>query len=407
MIINGGSRSNGSFFARHLMRADDNEQVSVIEMRGLGAETVPDAFREMRAVASGTRCTNYFYHANLNTRADERLTPEQWAQAVDALESELQLTDQPRFIVEHEKEGRIHRHVVWSRIDADTMTAISDSHNYRRHEEVATALEEAFGHEATARALTRDKDTTPRPGPNEKDWESFRAQESGIDPKAVKAELTDLWQRADSGQAFAAALEDRGYILVRGDRRDFCVIDPAGDEHSLARRIDGAKAAEIRARMADVDREALPSVEEGRALVRQRQEPTEGDASAEPYSAFDAVMAETAQEARAGSAADLARAEAPPAPIGAAEQLATPTASAFDTVMTETASEAASHAGDTADEQPGGRFERFRAWWGSMREYVSGWRDQVRDYWGTYFQRDEAEPELPTPQHTQDMEPQL
>ncbi|MFC7694106.1 relaxase/mobilization nuclease domain-containing protein [Paeniroseomonas aquatica] len=281
MIINGSSRSNGAFFSRHLMRADQNERVAVVDMRGLAyADDVPTAFREMKELAAGTQCKNYFYHANLNTRADEQLTPEQWAQAVDALEGALQLEGQPRFIVEHEKEGRTHRHVIWGRIDSDTNTAISDSHNYRTHEEVAASLEEAFGHEATVRALTRDKDTTPRPEPNMQDWESFRAAESKIDPKAMKAELTELWQHSDSGPAFAAALEERGYILARGDRRDFVVVDAAGDEHSLGRRLSGIKAAEVRARMADIDATALPSVEEGRELARQRQEEQPQDSSA-------------------------------------------------------------------------------------------------------------------------------
>ena len=234
MIINGGSRSNGAFFSKHLLRADENERVSVVEMRDLRAETVPDAFREMQDVASGTQCKNFFYHANMNTRANEVLTPEQWQHATNTLEHQLGLDGQPRFIVEHEKEGRIHRHVVWSRIDADSMTAISDSQNYRAHELAATELEKTFGHEATTRALTRDE-TTERPEPNVKDWESFRAKDSGIDPKAVKAEVTELWQQADSGSAFAAALDDRGYILTKGDRRDFCIIDAAGDELTTSR----------------------------------------------------------------------------------------------------------------------------------------------------------------------------
>lgn len=404
MIINGGSRSNGAFFSRHLMRADENERVAVVEIRGLRAETVPDAFLEMRDVASGTRCKNYFYHANLNTRADEVLTPEQWAQAVDTLERELGFTDQPRFIVEHDKEGRVHRHVVWSRIDADTMTALSDSHNYRTHEQVAATLEEAFGHEATVRALTRDKDTTVRPAPNVKDWESFRAQDSKIDPKAMRAELTELWSHADSGQAFAAALAERGYILTRGDRRDFCVIDAAGDEHALGRRIAGVKAAELRARMADIDAEALPSVAEGRELARLRQEePTGGSAPGEPLTAFDAILAETAQEAgpaRPGPA-DMPAAE-PAAPSPAA-------ASAFEQVMAETAQEAAEDSARAAEEEraaPGGRFAQVRAWWGSMREYVAGWGQQVRDYYQSYFRREE-EPGPPEPPRDQGMEPQL
>ena len=42
-----------------------------------------------------------------------------------------------------------------------------------------------------------------------------------------------------------------------GDRRDFVVIDPHGGTYSLARRVDGAKAKDIRARMADLDAGAV------------------------------------------------------------------------------------------------------------------------------------------------------
>ena len=269
MIINGGSRRAGAFFATHLLRADHNERVTLAEIRGLAALNVRDAFREMEAVASGTRCQNYFYHASLSPREGEQLTPQQWEQAADTLEDSLGLTGQPRFVVEHEKEGRTHRHVVWSRINADTMTSISDSLTYRRHEAAARAIEQACGHEPVESVLVQER-KTPRPDRNAQDWETFRGQESKQDPKAIKVQVTALWQAADSGRAFAAALAQHGYILARGDRRDFCLIDRAGDEHSLARRINGVKAAEIRRRMADVDAAALPSVAEARELARQR-----------------------------------------------------------------------------------------------------------------------------------------
>jgi hypothetical protein len=376
VIINGASRSNGGFFARHLMRADHNERVSIVELRGLAyAQDVREAFREMEDLAAGTRCKNYFYHANLNTRADELLSAEQWAQATDKLEHALGLDGQPRLVVEHEKEGRVHRHVVWSRIDTDSQTAIHDGHNYRTHEEVAAELEALFGHQATQRALTRDKESTPRPEPSARDWETFRAQESGLDPKAMKAELTELWSHADSGQAFAAALSERGYILARGDRRDFCVIDPAGDEHSLARRISGVKAAEIRARMADIDREALPSVEEGRLLARQRPEDPETDGAAS-----------TPQETPAPAAADPVR--------QASIKEAQTTISPFDAVMAETVRKAEADAAAPAEEGAPGAAEhagRFRAWWGTMRDYVQGFGYQVQDYWQRYFHRGEPE----------------
>ena len=87
----------------------------------------------------------------------------------------------------------------------------------------------------------------------------------------MKAELTDLWNKADSGRAFAAAVEERGYILAKGDRRDFCIVDRAGDAHSLARRLDGVKAKDVRERMADVDRDSLPTVTEARTEQREHR----------------------------------------------------------------------------------------------------------------------------------------
>lgn len=406
MIINGGSRCNGAFFARHLMRADENERVTVADMRGFAyAEDVPSAFRELADFASGTRCKNFFYHSNLNARADEHLTPEQWAQVVDSLERGLHLEGQPRFIVEHEKEGRVHRHVVWGRIDPDSMTAISDSHNYRTHETVAADLETAFGHQATDRALTRDKEATERPEPNVKDWEQFRAAESKIDPKAIKAELTELWRHSDTGPAFAAALAERGYILARGDRRDFCVIDQAGDEHSLSRRLAGVKAAEVRDRMEGIDREALPSVAEARALARAQQDEPTGNTPVEALSPFDALMLKTVQDERAYRAQieRLAEASAPEMPEEAA-------LTDFDICLAQTVRRAAQEsirAAQAERDAPGATFEQFRAWCGVLWGHLASWgetlREQFKDLLHPAPEPDRREESTPS----RDMEPQL
>lgn len=268
MIISGGSRRNGAFFARHLTRTDHNERVAVIEIRGLVACTVREAFQEMAAIASGTRVTNHLYHAHMNPAAGEQLTPEQWELAADTLERTLGFTGQPRLVVEHTKGGRTHRHVVWSRIDADSMKALPDAMTYRKHEQAAREIERALHLAPVASVLVKDR-KTPRPPRNPAGWESFRGQESGHSPKAMKAELTALWHAAGDGRAFAAALAQRGYILSRGDRRDFMVIDPAGDAHSLARRLEGVKAAAIRRHLASIDPAALPSVAEASAQVRR------------------------------------------------------------------------------------------------------------------------------------------
>src|ERR1700722_14242298 len=129
------------------MRTDTNERAEVKELRGVAADDLRGALLEMEAVAAGTRTTKPFYHASINTLAHERLTDEQRMYAVEKLEVALGLTGQARGIIVHEKEGREHCHIVWSRIDLDRMAAISDSHNYRKHEEVGRALEREFGHE--------------------------------------------------------------------------------------------------------------------------------------------------------------------------------------------------------------------------------------------------------------------
>jgi hypothetical protein len=273
VIVSGGSRCNWRFFSKHLMKTEENERVTVAEIRGLAGDTVLQGFREMDALASGTRCKNFFYHANINPREDEHLTAEQWELAVDALEKNLGLEGHSRMVVEHEKEGRTHRHVIWSRIDVDSMTAVSDSRNYAAHERTARELERQFGQEPV-RGVHGREGAEKRPDRRPKNWETFRGHKSGIEPEEVKAEVTALWRESDSGTAFAAALSESGYVLCRGDKRDFCIIDPSGQEHSLARRVDGVKAAGIRARMADIDRDKLPTVAEGRDRIKA-EPPTE------------------------------------------------------------------------------------------------------------------------------------
>jgi hypothetical protein len=262
VIIGGGSRRGAKWFATHLMRNDEGQLVRLAESRGLAGYDISGWFRQMEAVSFGSRAENYFYHANINPRDDEPLTEAQWGEAIDRLEHNLGLDGHSRFVVEHEKNGRTHRHVFWSRIDPDTMTAVSDSKTYRIHERTADELEKAFGHEPTPRGRGPE-------GRNPHNWEVFRGQKTGINPYDVGAELTLLWRQADSGPAFAAALEPHDYILAKG-RRGLCVVDPAGKEHSLARRIEGARKKDIDARMEGIDREALPSVEVARAMARER-----------------------------------------------------------------------------------------------------------------------------------------
>ncbi len=274
MIVKGTPTSGGQRLADHISRTDTNERMEVKELRGVAADDFHGALLEMEAVGSGSRTKRPFYHASINTQAGERLSDAQRYKAIDRLEAELGLTGQPRAIVVHEKKDaggldREHCHIVWLRVNVETMTAIRADHNFRKHEIVARELEREFGHERVQGAHI-ERDGQPRPERAPSHAEMQQAERTKIKPEAAREHITALWRGTTNGREFEKALDDSGWKLARGDRRDFVVIDPKGGVHSLARRIDGATVKDVRARMADVDMNRLPTVAEGRAAQYAR-----------------------------------------------------------------------------------------------------------------------------------------
>jgi hypothetical protein len=270
MIIKGKSRAGPSQLAAHLGNAEKNERVKLLETRGTIAQDLRGALVEMDAYAVGTRCQKSLYHAAMSPEPPHRLSPEQRAEAVDALEKKLGLEGHVRVVVMHEKLGREHIHVVWSRIDIGKMRSVSDSHNYRKHEEVARDLERRFGHDRVQGAH-HERDGMKRPDRTPSRAELRQEERTGITGKQVKADVTAAFEMSDTLEAFKAALEERGYILAKGDRRDFVIVDRAGGIHSLARRIDGMKAVPLREFMSALDRDNLPSTERVRIDILDRE----------------------------------------------------------------------------------------------------------------------------------------
>ncbi len=271
MLIKGKARGGAASLSQHLENTEENERVALMETRGVVANDLDGALREIAAVGSGAASKRPFYHASISPDPDEpALTDAQKAVAIDRLEKALGLTDQPRAVIEHGKKGREHMHVVWSRIDTENMRAISDSHNYRTHEEVSRELEREFGHKRIQGAHV-EREGVERPNRTPSHNEMQQAKRTGLSPQEAKELITPLWQTTDSGKAFMAAVEEKGWAVARGDKRDFVLIDPHGEAHSLARRVEGAKVKDVRERMADIDPASLPSVEHARAAMLERQ----------------------------------------------------------------------------------------------------------------------------------------
>lgn len=242
--------------------------MTLCEIRHLAAENVADALHEMEVVALGTFCKNFFYHVNINPQGNERLTAEQWEYAVDTLEENLGLEGHARFVVEHSKKGRTHRHVIWSRIAVARMRAVAMTDDYEKHQATARYLEHKFHLEHVPSVLGEHRAQGQRPSRRPKSWETFRGHKSGIDPQTMKRTITALYRASANAAAFVQALDATGYRLARADHRDFCIVDMAGHAHSLARRIEGVSASSLTEFMADLPVATFPTVKEMRASLR-------------------------------------------------------------------------------------------------------------------------------------------
>ena len=238
MIIKGTSRGSPVQLARHLLRRDTNETVRIVQLDS-PTGSLREAMRDWQLISAGTRGAKGLYHANISPHGRYAMTPEQWQRAVDVLEKELGFDGQPRAVVVHEKHGRQHIHVVWQRTDIDTMTLVSDSFNYVAHERASMALEMEFGHEhVPGKHAKRNREKQPEfPEAEISHAEWQQAERAGADPHAFKDAITALYAHSDNGQAFQAALEEHGFVLAKGDRRNYVIVDADGQIYSLARQI--------------------------------------------------------------------------------------------------------------------------------------------------------------------------
>lgn len=266
MILKGSQRGGGQDLAQHLTRLDDNEHMELAELRGFASDDLRGAFKEAEAISRGTKCRQYLFSLSLSPPAQANVSEEVFRETIDTIETRLGLEGQPRAIVFHEKEGRRHAHCVWSRIDAETMTARTLP--YFKNKLMAVSRDLYLEH---GWKLPRGLET-----PSERDPTNFtlaewqQAKRQGIDPRWIKQTVQGCWAGSDNRQSFERSLEEKALFLAKGDRRGFVVLDHGGEVYALPRLLD-VKTKDVRARLGDGD--GLASVDETKAKIGQRMTP--------------------------------------------------------------------------------------------------------------------------------------
>jgi hypothetical protein len=267
MILKASQRAGAMELALHLLNGDDNDHVTVHDIRGFVADTLEGAFREAEAISRGTRCEKFLFSLSLNPPEDGDVSIDDFETAIADVERKLRLTEQPRVVVFHEKNGRRHCHVVWSRLmfseHTKRMIAINMAHFKRKLMDVSRDLYLRHGWKMP-KGMMRGQSRSPFHLTREEHRQAMRLTQ---DPQAMKALFKGAWEQSDSLKTFGAALQERGFLLARGDRRGFVALDVMGGVYSLTRWID-VGTRDLKARLGKP--EELPSLEQAKAFLSGR-----------------------------------------------------------------------------------------------------------------------------------------
>jgi len=267
MIMVGSARGNGSKLAVHLMNDRDNDHVEIHDLRGFTANNLHGAFQEADAISKGTRCQQYLFSLSINPPETESVSIHHFEAAIERAEQSLGLQDQARAIVFHEKQGRRHAHVVWSRIDVLEMKAINLPFYKQRLNDVSKDIFLEHGWRLPNGYLDK-RNRDPRNFTLD-EWQ--QAKRAGKDARDVKRTFQEAWSVSDGKEAFAHAMEEKGYVLARGDRGRFVAVDVQGEVYAVP-KWTGLKARQVREKLGDV--KELRSVEEAKTQIAETMQPT-------------------------------------------------------------------------------------------------------------------------------------
>ena len=261
MILKGSQRGGAFNLAQHLLNDRENDHVTVHSVEGFVAPDLTGALMEIYAVSRATKCRQYMFSLSLSPPKDATVTLQDFENAVNQAAEKLGLHGQPRVILFHEKQARLHCHAVFSRIDVDAMKAINLPFYKERLNALARELYLSHGWDLPKGLADRSLSNPLNFGLAE--WQE--AQRAKRDPREIKAVFKQCWAQSDDAASFGAALKERGgFWLARGDRRGFVAIDYRGDIYSLSRWLD-VKPRELKARLGEPDQH--PSVETTKANI--------------------------------------------------------------------------------------------------------------------------------------------
>ncbi len=259
----------------HLLNERDNEEVQVLEIRGHATDDAKQAILFMHGAVALTKGRNGCFQVSINPEPGEAMTEEQWQDAINRIEREFKYDGQPRVIVQHVKEGRKHRHIVWQRTDYETEKVIPIDDYKDRLVNQAREMRQEYGHAPVNQNVSNPKF----------DQAAYRQAKRNQDltPGERSVFIRQAWELSETPDQFVAHLNGMGYELSQGNRAGFVLLDRGSGEilkGSLGRHLKepggkAVKAAELR------------SWAEGLSIPLEKVQDTQARLKAETAQSFD------------------------------------------------------------------------------------------------------------------------
>ena len=258
----------------HDKKAQTTDRVAAVSMVNLNATDTYGAMREMTRTFQqagalkrkagisprGRKGKKPVLHWSLSWPPDEKVTHAQMIAAAKQCIEAMGYKGHQALLVIHNDEPHPHIHIILNRVHPVLGVMVDPAFGQYKLSRWAEAYERRQGKIRCRRRVVNN-----------------RKRDHGQVAKYCVPAIAKAWESSTNGKGFAMALRRSGYILARGNRR-FVVVDPYGDVFNPARQIEGIRAADVRAKLADLDPASLPDVEEAKeqaAQWRQRQQAKE------------------------------------------------------------------------------------------------------------------------------------
>ena len=259
------------------LRTDDPQ--AAIAIMAWTARHANELKRAAGYPATGRKLAEPVYQFSLSWHPEEKPDRAEMMQAASDALAHLRMQDRQAIIVCHNDEPQPHIHVIVNRVHPETGRAAGLHRDFLDLSKWAEKWEREHGKIYCEERVKNNE-----------------RRKEGRFVKQRDPAINRAWQASDNGRSFAAALIAEGYFLARGDRREFVIVDPHGKAHNPARQIEGARAKDIRTKLADLDPRALPSAAQAR--TRQGEEKR-----TRPPKIWDREAAEVRRQKRESDAA--------------------------------------------------------------------------------------------------------